>query len=125
MSRIRIGLAAAVAGSALLVPAAVHATASKTILKGTVGPGFTIKLTDASGHKVTKLKPGVYLFKVADNASIHNFVLERESGGTFEKAITSVGFVGTKTAVVTLKKGKWKFYCKPHESSMNGTFTVG
>jgi len=125
MSGIRIALAAAVAVAALLVPAAVQATASKTVLNGTVGPGFTITLKDASGHKVKKLKAGVYLFKVADKASIHSFVLERESGGTFEKTITSVGFTGTKTAVITLKTGKWKFYCKPHESSMNGTFTVG
>jgi plastocyanin len=74
---------------------------------------------------VKKVKPGVYTIKVSDKASIHNFVLERESGGTFEKAITSVGFTGTKTATVTLKPGKWKYYCKPHESSMNGEFTVG
>ena len=124
MSRIRIGLAAAIAASALVVPAAVHATAAKTTLKGTVGPGFTITLKDAKGHKVTKLKAGVYAFKIADKASIHNFVLEQEKGGTFEKDLTSVGFTGTKTVVVTLKKGKYKYYCRPHESSMFGTFTV-
>jgi plastocyanin len=125
MSRIRIALAAAVGASALLVPAAVHATAAKTVLNGTVGPGFTITLKDASGHKVKKVKPGVYAIKVSDKASIHSFVLEQESGGKFEKTITSVGFTGTKTAVVTLKKGKYKYYCQPHESSMFGTFTVG
>jgi plastocyanin len=25
---------------------------------------------------------------------------------------------------VTLKKGKWKYYCAPHESMMFGFFTV-
>jgi plastocyanin len=125
MSRIRIALGSTALAAALLVPTVAQGTASKTVLNGTVGPGFTITLKNASGQKVKKLKPGVYLFKVADKSSIHNFVVERESGGTFEKAITSVGFTGTKTAMITLKKGKWKFYCAPHESSMNGTFTVG
>ena len=125
MSRIRIALAAAVAASVLVLPTVAHGTASKTVLNGTVGPGFTITLKDKTGHKVKKLKPGAYLFKISDKSSIHNFVLEQESGGKFEKAITSVGFTGSKTAMVTLKKGKWKFYCAPHESSMNGTFTVG
>ena len=64
------------------------------------------------------------MIKVSDKSSIHNFVLEK-SGGKFEKAITSVGFTGTKTATVTLTKGKWEFYCAPHESSMKGEFTVG
>ena len=123
MSRIRIGFAA-VAASALLVPAAVHATASKTVLNGTVGPGFTITLKDAKGHKVTKLKAGPYAFKISDKASIHSFVVEQQTGGGFEKDLTSVGFVGTKTVVVTLKKGKYKYYCRPHESSMFGFFTV-
>ena len=123
MSRIRIGLAA-VAASALLVPAAVHATASKTVLNGTVGPGFTITLKDAKGHKVTKLKAGPYAFKISDKASIHSFVIEQQTGGKFEKTLSSVSFVGKKTVTVTLKKGKWKFYCKPHESLIHGFFTV-
>src|SRR5919199_2747418 len=119
MSRIRIGLAA-VAATALLAPAAGHATASKTLLNGTVGPGFTITLKDAKGHKVTKLKAGVYAFKISDKASIHNFVLEQESGGKFEKDLTSVSFVGTKSSKIKLRAGKCKYYCKPHESSMFG-----
>ena len=59
-----------------------------------------------------------------DKAAIHNFTLERESGGTFEKQLTTVSFVGTKSVTVRLRKGKWKFYCKPHESIMFGFFTV-
>ena len=61
---------------------------------------------------------------VADKATIHNFVLERESPSHFEKTLTGVGFQGTKTATIKLTKGKWKYYCRPHESSMFGKFTV-
>jgi plastocyanin len=111
------GLAAAVAAAALARPAAIPK------LKGTVGPGFTISLTQG-GKKVKTLKPGRYTFVVSDKASIHSFVLERETGGTFEKTLTSVSFKGTKSATITLKKGKWKYYCKPHESIMFGFFTV-
>jgi plastocyanin len=92
-------------------------------LKGTVGPGYTISLTRA-GKKVKTLKPGRYTFVVSDKASIHSFVVEQESGGKFEKTLTGVTFTGTKSVTVTLKKGKWKFYCKPHESIMFGFFTV-
>ena len=91
-------------------------------LKGTVGPGFSIKLTQ-NGHAVKTLKAGTYTFVISDKASIHNFVLEK-SGGKFEKAVTSVGFVGTKTIRVKLTRGKWEFYCKPHQSTMHGDFTV-
>lgn len=92
-------------------------------LVGTVGPGFTITLT-SGGKKVTKLKAGKYKFVISDKAPIHDFVLEQQSGGKFEKQMTSVPFVGTKTMTITLKKGKWKFYCAPHESGMFGFFTV-
>lgn len=94
-------------------------------LTGTVGPGFTISLKDGTGKKVTTLKAGKYTFVVTDRSSIHNFVLEKTKGGTFEKAITSVGARNiTKTVTVTLTKGKWKVYCAPHESTMRQEFTV-
>ena len=41
-----------------------------------------------------------------------------------QKTFTSVPFKGTKTITMTLKKGKYKFYCEPHESTMFGNFTV-
>jgi plastocyanin len=119
MKRITLGLLA----MALVVLVIAPAQAATPKVAGTVGPGFTIKLTSA-GKKATKLKAGKYTFVVADKASVHNFVLERVSGGKFEKQLTSVPFVGKKTVTVTLKKGKWKYYCAPHESSMFGFFTV-
>ena len=116
------GAGAIVAVAALLAPAA-FAQPSATTLKGTVGPGFTISLT-MGGKKVKSLTAGTYKIVVSDKASVHNFVLERESGAKFEKDITSVPFVGTKTFTVKLAAGQWKYYCAPHESGMFGKFTV-
>jgi plastocyanin len=114
-------IVAAVAALAVAATAPAHSAATK--LKGTVGPGFSITLTQ-SGHKVKTLRAGTYTFVIADKASIHNFVLEQQTGGKFEKQLTSVGFTGTRTVTLKLKRGKWKYYCAPHESSMFGFFTV-
>jgi plastocyanin len=118
MSRVRIAGIAALASSLLVVAAAPAATPT---LNGTVGPGFTIKLTQA-GKKVSTLKAGSYTFVISDKSSMHSFGLDGPKG--FAKDFTSVGFTGTKTITVTLKKGSYKFYCQPHESSMFGTFKV-
>ncbi len=119
MSRLFLTTAALVASLAIVIPA----TASTPKLTGTVGPGFTIRLT-MGGKKVTKLKAGKYTFVISDKASIHSFVLEQVSGGKFEKELTGVGFKGTKTYTLRLKKGKYKYYCAPHEPTMFGYFTV-
>jgi plastocyanin len=121
--RLRIVLLAAIA--ALAVAGAASATGTATTaakLKGTVGPGFTITLKDAKGKKVTRLKAGTYMITVRDLSSIHNFVLE---GPGIDRSITSVGFTGTKTVTVKLRAGKkYKYYCRPHESSMFGFVAV-
>jgi plastocyanin len=98
--------------------------ATVTTLQGTVGPGYTIKLTQG-GKQVKTLAPGTYRFVIADKAKIHNFQLERESGAHLERVLTTVPFTGTKTIQIKLTSGKWKFYCKPHEQTMVGEFTVG
>ena len=116
-------LAATAATTTLAAGALGRPAATPTKLQGTVGPGFTISLKN-HGAKVKTLKPGSYSFVVSDKASIHNFVLERQTGGKFEKAITALPFKGTKTFTTTLGKGKWKYYCKAHESTMFGFFTV-
>jgi len=102
--------------AALAVPAAVAATPT---LNGTVGPGFTITLTQG-GKKVTKLKAGTYVFKIADKSTIHNFHL---TGPGVNKK-TSVATQGTSTWKLTLKKGTYKYVCDPHASFMKGSFTV-
>jgi plastocyanin len=114
----------AVAALALVVGAVASArTAATPTLNGTVGPGFTIALKK-SGKKVKTLKAGSFKFVIGDKASSHNFVLEKEKGGKFEKTLTGVSFVGSKTATIRLTKGTWKYYCAPHESTMHGEFTV-
>jgi plastocyanin len=91
-------------------------------LYGTVGPGFTISMKQGVKRTpVRTLKAGTYTFVIADKSSIHNFVVE---GPGVERDITSVSFVGTKTVTIKLRKGKYKFYCRPHESSMFGFVRV-
>jgi plastocyanin len=116
MTRIRLALVAACAALALVVAAAAQAA---TPLVGTVGPGFTITLTQG-GKKVTKLKAGTYTIKVADKSTIHNFHLR----GPGVNKLTSVAKVGVSTWVVKLAKGTYKYVCDPHATIMKGSFTV-
>ena len=106
----------AVLAAALFVPAAI---AAPPVLKGTVGPGFTITLTKA-GVTVHKLKAGRYVFKISDKSGIHNFHLK---GPGIDKK-TAVGFQGTVTWRLRLRKGTYKFVCDPHATFMKGAFTV-
>jgi plastocyanin len=117
----------AIASTAVLAVAAMAKVGTTTApkLMGTVGPGFTITLKDSKGKKVKKLKPGKYSFVVTDKSSAHNFEVEKAQGGTFEKEITTVGGTGKKTVTINLTKGKWEYYCAPHEATMHGDFTVG
>jgi len=105
-----VGLGSVGAALALALPAA----AATPTFKGTVGPGFTIKLAS----KPTK--PGKIKLVVADKSSIHDFHLS----GPGVNVKTSVGGTGTKTFTLTLKKGTYKFICDPHASVMHGSFTV-
>ena len=114
-----LALAVALVLSALI--GAGSATAAPKTVSGTVGPGFTISLK-LSGKKVKRLKATTYKFRIADKSSIHNFHLK---GPGYNKAITSVGFKGTKTVSVKLKKGTYRFQCDPHASAMHGSFKVG
>jgi plastocyanin len=100
----------------LAVPVALAAPPK---LIGTTGPGFTITLTKG-GKKVSKLKAGTYVFKIADKSSAHNFHLK---GPGVDKK-TSVGAVVNVTWKVKLKKGKYTFICDPHAAFMKGSFTV-
>jgi plastocyanin len=112
--------------SMAVVAAALAATASgsaavATTLKGTVGPGFTIALK-LNGKSVTKLKAGrPYRFVISDQANIHDFHL---SGPGVDRVITAVDFVGTKSIVLKLKKGSYRFQCDPHSTFMHGSFSV-
>jgi plastocyanin len=116
MSRIRLLLVAALAALALVASSAQAATPK---LVATDGPGFTITLTKL-GKKVTTLKHGTYKIVVNDKSNSHNFRLK---GNGLNKS-TGVSFVGTKTWIVTLKVGTYKFVCDPHAGFMKGSFKV-
>jgi len=120
VTRTSAALLAAIGAAALVATGSGSAAAPKTVT-GTVGPGFTIGLT-MQGKKVTKLKAGTpYRFVISDRADIHDFHL---SGPGFNRVLTSVDFTGTKTLVLRLKKGSYRFVCDPHASFMHGSFVV-
>jgi plastocyanin len=112
----KLALATAALAVTLLAPSAL--AAGKT-LNGTVGPGFTITLTQG-GKKVTTLKAGTYTFVIADKATIHDFHLT----GPGVNKTTAVAATGTSTWKLTLKKGTYKYVCDPHASFMHGSFKV-
>jgi hypothetical protein len=115
-------LTVACAAALVAVGIATGATATTSAvpkLRGAIGPGFTISLKNAAGKKVKSLKHGKYTFIVRDKAGIHNFTLK--GPGVRNKMITGTGFVGTKTVRVTLRTGKYRFYCTVHPF-VSGTF---
>ena len=121
MARVTLTAIAAAAATLVLAGSALSHSSATPTLVGTVGPGFHITLT--KGGKVVKtLAHGNYKFVIRDKASIHAFSLDGPHG--FAKDFTTVPFKGTKTAAVALKKGKYKYYCKAHESTMFHFFTV-
>ena len=116
---LRIGVL--LAGAALAASSIASAAPASQMVKGTVGPGFTIVLTK-DGHKVTKLKAHTpYRFVIRDRATIHDFHLR---GPGIDRVLTSVAFQGTKSYTLTLKKGTYRFFCDPHAGFMHGSFRV-
>lgn len=110
LAAVAVALATAAAASPMSVPK----------LTGTVGPGFTISLK-RNGKPVKTLRPGKYTFVVSDRSSFHNFEIK---GPRFHRAITTVAFAGKKTVTLTLRRGTYEYYCRPHESTMHGSFSV-
>ena len=104
-------LAALTAVVALIL--ALPALAATPVFKGTVGPGFTIKMT------TKPTKAGKIKLVINDRSNVHNFHLT----GPGVNVKTSVTAIGTKTFTITLKKGTYKFICDPHPF-MKGSFTV-
>jgi hypothetical protein len=105
-----------------LVPASVG-QAQPTRLVGTVGPGFTIGLTDTAGTSVRALAAGRYDVLVRDLSDEHNFVLGHKATGR-RPISTEVDFVGDVEVTVDLAPGQWVFACSPHFQTMNGQFSV-
>ena len=102
-----------------VVPAALGAAAPQ--LFGTVGPGASLRLDDASGNLVTKVDPGSYEVVVRDLADEHNFHLT----GPGVNETTQVEATGTVTWAVTLVEGTYNLFCDVHPLSMRRTLTAG
>ncbi|HVU77504.1 MAG TPA: hypothetical protein VHC67_07970 [Gaiellaceae bacterium] len=107
------------AGLVAAVSAARPASTAGT-LDATVGPGFTIALTQ-NGTRVTHLDPGEYTIDVDDQSAEHNFHL---SGPGVDQA-TAVEDTGTTTWTVTFQNGTYTYQCDAHATTMHGSFTVG
>jgi hypothetical protein len=114
------GLIVAVAGAALvLVPGAAPAPAPQLV--GTVGPGFSITLQDASGNSVSRIDPGTYAMEVRDLSVEHNFHLF----GPGVEETTLVETEGTFSWTVTFREGRYTILCDPHSSQMRRELVVG
>jgi hypothetical protein len=118
-------LAACITAALAAAGAAFSQGTSTPTLKGVVGPGYTISLKKG-GKKVKTLRAGKYKIVISDKSNYHNFTLEREhpTSPHIEKHITTTGFVGPKTIVMTLKPGSWRAYCSNHDAMMHQDFRV-
>jgi plastocyanin len=91
-----------------------------TTLFATVGPGATISLRTRAGRRVRQVRRGRYRIVVRDRSGMHNFHLR----GPGVNKRTTVGFRGTRTWTVTLRRGTYRFVCDPHARRMRGSFRV-
>jgi hypothetical protein len=121
MRKILILVFTALVVGAVLVAGASARQSATPVLTGTDGPGFTIDLK-LNGKAVKTLKAGTYKVVIHDKANLHGWSLDGPHG--FAKDISSVPAVGTKTVILKLKAGGYKFYCPAHEPTMFGRFTV-
>lgn len=107
---------------ALVLAGVALAQASDTSLRGTVGPGYSIKLTDPGGAALTRVDAGPAELEVEDLATGHNFHLFGPGGVDVS---TTVEGTGKSRFAVTLVEGTYLFVCDPHADSMRGSFVVG
>ena len=97
------------------------AGAQNPTLFGTVGPGFSIRVVDGAGNRVTRIPPGTYTVQVNDLATEHNFHLSGPAG--FDMS-TTVDGTGSVTWTVTFQAGTYHYQCDPHFNTMKGDITV-
>ena len=111
--------------AAVLLPGAAQSAATATPLNVTVGPGFTIKVTDATGHSVTQLDPGDYALTIKNLslAQEHNFHITGPVGSGVDMA--SAFDNNTVTWNLTFADGVYKWKCDAHPTQMKGSFNVG
>ena len=77
---------------------------------------------------VKTLKPGRYRLTVQDNSNIDNFNLRYSAPlwrpGWTRGITEGIPFVGTKSVTLTLKSGRYTYFCGAHPMRMKKTFTV-
>jgi hypothetical protein len=113
-------LLAAAAAVAAALALGGGASAQSPTLFATVGPGFSIRVADVAGNRITRIPPGTYTVVVNDRASEHNFHL---SGPGVDMA-TDVDATGTFTWTVELQQGTYHYQCDPHFTTMKGDIAV-
>jgi hypothetical protein len=109
---------------AIVLAASITATSSTPatkVLRGTVGPAFTITVKNAAGKVVKTTKAGTYRLTVTDKSTIHDFHL---IGPGINRVVTTVPFTGRKTVTVKLKVGRYIYQCDPHRLDMKASFRV-
>jgi plastocyanin len=106
------------------MPGAAQSAATATPLNVTVGPGYTIKVADASGNTVTQLAPGDYTVTIKNLSQgdylVHDFHLK---GPGIDAASPFAN--GTTSWNVTLVDGVYTYKCDAHPTQMHGSFRVG
>ena len=124
MPSIRLVLLLPLVLAAVLLPGSARSASTATNLVATVGPGFSIRLADASGQAVTRLAPGDYTITINNKSQgtdyVHNFHLK---GPGVDMA--SEFAAGTTTWNVTFVNGTYTFRCDAHPTQMKGSFQVG
>jgi hypothetical protein len=108
--------------AAVLLPGSANSAPKGIALTATVGPGFTIRLTDANGSVVRQLDAGDYSITIKNlsAAQEHNFHL---TGPGVDRASNFDNV--TVTWDVTLVNGTYNYKCDAHPSIMRGSFHVG
>jgi type 1 fimbria pilin len=108
--------------AAVLLPGAAQSAGKDNNLTATVGPGFSIRLTDSANNAVTHLDPGAYTITVKNLSPTqeHNFHL-LGPGVDMASNFDNVTVVWN----VTFVDGKYTYHCDAHPTQMKGGFTVG
>jgi plastocyanin len=111
--------------AAVLLPGAARSAATATQLNVTVGPGFSIKVADATGRSVTQLDPGDYALTIKNLslAQEHNFHIIGPPGSGVDMA--SAFDNNTVTWNLTFVDGVYKWKCDAHPTQMKGSINVG
>jgi plastocyanin len=124
MTRIAVSALMLALVGVLAASAAARTGMAHPKLVGVVGKNdaFKISLKTSSGKVAKTIKTGSYTFVIHDDSTLHNYELDGPHGKSW--TFTSVQFTGTKTRTITLKAGKYKAYCAPHEVQMFQHFTV-